>query len=160
MARNPLALHSLPRIALAYLVAPPACLAVMFAAGSVIAGPAGLGVRIDEDNVRIGMQIAVLFFLAELVVVTPLLLAYQRWRWGWLNTWTAVLVAFAICFLVPFGLSLWIDWSGYPDAVPALLRVIAGEAVSSLPFGLFGVAGVLVFRLLAVRREEVVLTPA
>ena len=86
----------------------------------------------------------VICLIVELVIVTPLLVGFHRYRWRWLNGWTAALIGFALAF------------------VPALLLVVLAPTQGPRPgwietivacaaVGVVGLAAAGVFRLLAVR---------
>jgi hypothetical protein len=83
--------------------------------------------------------------IVELVIVTPLLVGFSRYRWRWLNGWTAALIGFALAFvptlllltLAPTGLTVHVGW---------IATIVTGAAV-----GVVGVVAAGVFRLLAVR---------
>ena len=87
--------------------------------------------------------------VGELVLVTPLLLAFQKYRWSWLNGWTASLFGFAVCTIIGM------IWQSIPgNLLPAgpLPRSVTGFLFVPVALGLFGAVGALVFRLLAVQR--------
>jgi hypothetical protein len=86
--------------------------------------------------------------VVELVVVTPLLVGFHRYRWGWLNGWTGALIGFASAFLPAL---LLVVLAPTPGAHRAgwIETVIACAAV-----GVVGLTAAGVFRLLAVQRAE------
>lgn len=72
---------------------------------------------------------------AEVIVVTPILLAFRRYRWRWINGWSALLIGFltgAAVFLLGLYLSRsTATWSG--SVYRAVLFGFAG-LVGTLPF--------------------------
>ena len=82
--------------------------------------------------------------IVELVFVTPLLVGFHRWRWRWLNGWTAALIGFALAFTPALLLVAFAPMRGpRPGWIET---VIACAAV-----GVVGLVAAGVFRLLAVR---------
>jgi hypothetical protein len=81
----------------------------------------------------------------ELVAVTPLLIGFSRYRWRWINGWTAVVIGFLA------GAAI-----GSPPLYWAFTMLgaqfSAGTAfVFPLMLGMVGAVAALVFRLIAVR---------
>jgi hypothetical protein len=89
----------------------------------------------------------------ELIVVTPILIGFRRWRWRWLNGWTGVGLGFLTIAVPMFVLTILSPTTG------TLLANNGDRAAQAwgYAFGgsvIFGVAGALsawVFRLIAVR---------
>jgi len=82
--------------------------------------------------------------IVELVFVTPLLVGFHRYRWRWLNGWTAAVIGFALAFTPAF---LLVVLAPTPGPRPGWIEtVIACAAV-----GVVGLVAAGVFRLLAVR---------
>lgn len=85
----------------------------------------------------------------EVVFVTPILLAYRRYKWRWLNTWSASLIGFVL------GSGIWLVL-GLADANDfdglKLIRVLheAGD------MGVVGAVSAVAFRTIAVRTCPVV----
>ncbi|HEY1426133.1 MAG TPA: hypothetical protein VGF50_05620 [Caulobacteraceae bacterium] len=86
--------------------------------------------------------------LVELAVITPLLIAFHRYRWRWLNGWTGALIGFALAF-IPTWLLLAFAPQGQHGAWSWLARIIASAVV-----GVVGLVAAGVFRLLAVERAD------
>jgi hypothetical protein len=99
----------------------------------------------------------------ELVVVTPLLRGFDRYRWPWFNGWTGAALGFAL------GASIWFLLMGcllgglapaeVEGGIEALRMETAGEvtARSIHATAIFGTAGLIsaaVFRGIAVRRAR------
>ena len=86
--------------------------------------------------------------IVELVIITPLLVGFHRYRWGWLNGWTGALIGFALAFAPTL---LLVVLAPAPAAHRAgwLATIVACAAV-----GLVGLTAAGVFRLLAVRHAE------
>ena len=93
--------------------------------------------------------------IAEFLFATPLLVGFSRYRWWWLNGWTACSIGFLIAFLPVFGF----------DASPASGEVVDGVVVGgggwisllrgAAPWGLAGFVMALTFRLIAVRIKPI-----
>ncbi len=86
--------------------------------------------------------------VVELVIVTPLLVGFHRYRWGWLNGWTGALIGFVLAFgptllLVVLAPTASAHRAGWMATIAACAAV-----------GLVGLIAAGVFRLLAVRRAE------
>jgi hypothetical protein len=81
--------------------------------------------------------------IVELVFVTPLLIGFHRYRWRWLNGWSAALIGFALAF-VP---ALLLVVLAPTQARPGWIETIVACAV----VGVVGLVAAGVFRLLAVR---------
>jgi hypothetical protein len=74
----------------------------------------------------------------ELVLVTPLLIAFSRYRWSWLNGWSAAIVGFLIGAL-----------SGGLNSTQSYgWAHVLGEAATG---GMVGVIAAIIFRAVAVR---------
>jgi hypothetical protein len=86
--------------------------------------------------------------VVELVVITPLLLGFHRYRWSWLNGWTGASIGFALAFL-PTLLLVVLAPTAAAHRAGWLATIVACAAV-----GVVGLVAAGVFRLLAVRRAE------
>jgi hypothetical protein len=84
----------------------------------------------------------------ELVVITPLLIGFHRFRWRWLNGWTGALIGFALAFAATLLVVEFAPRRGYA-AGGWIGAMLACSAV-----GLVGAVAAGVFRLLAVRRTD------
>jgi len=107
----------------------------------------------------------------ELVVVTPLLLGYRRYRWKWLNGWSAVAIAITLGALCSLGWAFvdaarpvpgYSDWgqNGVAHFINGV-RTAAGWQVwrdglapDAIGCGMVGGIAALVFRFVAVRIEQ------
>jgi hypothetical protein len=107
----------------------------------------------------------------ELVVVTPLLLAYRRYRWTWLNGWSGAALAFMVGAICSLGWAVFDanrSYAGYsewgPNDVALFLNGVRTEAgwgvwraqlvPSAVAAGMVGAIAALVFRLVAIRTER------
>ena len=98
--------------------------------------------------------------IAEIIFVTPLLVGFSRYRWRWLNGWTACGIGFLVAFLPVFAF----------DASPAGGEVVDGVVVGgggwislllgAAPGGSQASRTALMFRLIAVRTETLSQTRA
>ncbi|QQQ18677.1 hypothetical protein JIP62_00530 [Brevundimonas vitis] len=82
----------------------------------------------------------------EIFVITPLLIAHQRYRWGWLNGWTGTALGFFLG-AAPWPLML----LAFSDL--DVLTVVAALDMA-WKTGLVGATAAVVFRLLAVAPVE------
>jgi hypothetical protein len=82
-------------------------------------------------------------FLMELLVATPILFAFRRYKWGWLNSWTAGAGGF-LAGLIGAGLT---TRYAFGDSTASSLLMF------SVWGGLLGLATALVFRLIAMRTD-------
>ncbi len=159
MPKSRLQLRPLSVIAVAYLVAPlvsvSALWLVWYGPWTVPTGMSGYG------------WAALLFggipvcLIAELIFATPLLLGFSRFRWWWLNGWTACGLGFLIAFLPVVA---------FDAAAPAnpgdlggvVLAVNGGRTAAGwisllwldAPWGLAGFTTALTFRLIAVKTRS------
>jgi hypothetical protein len=87
-------------------------------------------------------------FIAEFVVVTPLLVGFQRYRWRWLNGWSACAIGFFM------GQLPWLIFVGGGILRGNPARTTWFEAIlQSFAVGIVGFVAALSFRLIAVRAE-------
>jgi hypothetical protein len=143
-----LGLRPLPCIAAGYALGPLAGLTVMWLSwlAQSVSDPQflwGLAFRIWLLMIIVGGPVCL---AVELAVVTPLLLGFRRYRWRWLNGWSALGAGFAVGTVFPLiaaslAHAARSEWGLY-DAVQA-----------SAGFGAVGTASALVFRLIAVGNE-------
>jgi hypothetical protein len=78
--------------------------------------------------------------IAELILVTPFVWAFKTYRWGWLNGWSACLIASAV------GASLGFMF-GSIQTVPNVYPRLAEKLGVSLVVGFTALAVALTFRL-------------
>lgn len=150
MARRRLVLRSGGAVASAYILAP--------IAGIVSFWLVGIVYDIWNDQVHpirelLGLPWLFLVggficLIVEILVVTPLLLAFDHYRWTWLNGWTAAAIGFLVGGALPFALEARSVLNGDPFAT-WLQAILTGGA-----FGLVGLVFAVVFRLVAVKTEE------
>jgi hypothetical protein len=79
--------------------------------------------------------------IAELLFVIPFLFGFHRYRWKWLNGWTAALLGFLVGASIPFLHH--VSVVDRPDQV-----------LVSVCCGLVGVTIAMVFRLMAIAAED------
>jgi hypothetical protein len=145
MSKSSLQLRTWPAVAFAYVAAPLAALTIVSIGLSLqlfltnrhvgsISGIAGLWLGVVET----GLPPCV---LVELVVVTPTLIAFRRYRWTWLNGRLACATGFltgAISGIAILGLFGWND-----KLINSAWLMFGASSV--------GLIIALIFRLLAVR---------
>jgi hypothetical protein len=153
--RSRLVLRRPADIAWAFVLGPTAGLTVLFLLMliSFMIGGAPLAVRLARTSLAFFFVYLLIFggivcLVVELVFITPLLMGFHRYRWGWLNGWTGALIGFAFGFL-PALLVLTLAPQTASGPRIWLARIIAAAAV-----GAVGAIAAGVFRLLAVRRAE------
>jgi len=150
--RSQLRLRRPAEIAWAYVLGPAAGLTVLWVlmlADSIVDPAHGLAhiARLSLAFFYIYLLIfgGLVCLAVELVVVTPLLLAFNRYRWRWLNGWTGAMIGFALAFLPAL---LLVVFAPSPAARrPGGLAI----ALASAAVGVVGLVAAGVFRLLAVR---------
>jgi hypothetical protein len=149
--RSPLRLRRPADIAWAYVLGPTAGLTVLWVlllADSILDPAHGLAhvARMSLAFFFIYLLIigGLVCLVVELVVVTPLLVGFHRYRWRWLNGWSAALIGFALAFTP--ALLLVVLAPGHGPRPGWIETIIACAAV-----GVVGLVAAGVFRLLAVR---------
>jgi hypothetical protein len=152
--RSRLRLRRPADIALAFVLAPTAGLTVLWVlmlAGGVLFFPAGFAhiARLSLAFFYIYLLIfgGLVCLVVELVVVTPLLVGFHRYRWRWLNGWTGALIGFVLAFLPTLLVVALAPSRGGHGARPGWIATTFACAV----VGLVGVSAAGVFRLLGVR---------
>jgi hypothetical protein len=172
--RNPLKLRPPPFVALGYVLGPAAGLTVLWLLmlldvivepGRGYSGMALLSFAFFYVYlIIIGVAVCVVF---ELVFITPLLVAFQRHRWRWLNGWTGALIGFALAFAASLLVIVLLlpapdqtDWgmrtliAGHRTAAGWWLALAASAVV-----GVVGLVAAGVFRVIAVQRDPEAATP-
>jgi hypothetical protein len=163
MPKSDLELRSFPFVALAYVVAPLIGLSaywLVWAVPSYIGPPVRV---VDALSVLSSMLIfgGFICLIVELAIITPLLLAFRRYRWRWLNGWSGALIGFVMGFSFSLGTaSLPQPPGSFESGQYGVVYVSNGvltaagwrEAfLSSLWTGGVGLVGAVAFRLIAVR---------
>ena len=141
MTTSRLELRSIPMIGLAFVVGPVVGLSYLWVVQIVLPGSAAA----DSSRALAAwiLYIAMggaLCLVVEAVIVTPILLGFHRYRWGWLNGWTAAAIGFAL------GFAVWLvalAASHQPDSIWD----------GAFEAGVVGLIAAIVFRLIAVRRS-------
>jgi hypothetical protein len=143
MTQSRLELRSIPVIALAFVSGPVVGLSYLWVVQVVLPGSAAA-----DPSRALAAWIAyigvggALCLVIEAVVITPILLGFQRYRWGWLNGWTAAAIGFAV------GAIFWT--LALVLTTPAGPMKLLTEAFNP---GMVGLIAAIVFRLIAVRRS-------
>ncbi|HEY3888416.1 MAG TPA: hypothetical protein VGL73_07575 [Caulobacteraceae bacterium] len=144
MTKSRLELRSVPMIGLAFVVGPLVGLTCFWAIEVVVPG-----VVLSDPSRALAYWIAyvglggAICLAVEIVVVVPILLGFQRYRWGWLNGWTAALIGAAV------GAIFWTV--ALILTTPAPPMKLLTEAFDP---GMVGLIAAVVFRLIAVRRSS------
>jgi hypothetical protein len=142
MTKSRLELRSIPMIALAFVVGPVIGLTCFWAIEVVVPG-----VVLSDPSRALAYWIAyvglggAICLAVEAVVIVPILIGFQRYRWGWLNGWTAALIGAAV------GAIFWTV--ALILTTPAPPMKLLTEAFDP---GMVGLIAAIVFRLIAVRR--------
>jgi hypothetical protein len=160
-----LELRSFPFVLLAYLAAPLVALSVY---SVTLIAPAILAPNFSATQ-ALGIWLLVVLYgsafalVVEVVIVTPLLLAWRHFRWAWLNGWSGGLIGF-LTAAVPF-----LMFEGRPpspgegssaggiDFVVDGHRTLAGwqhVVTDAFSIGCVGIAAAIVFRFVAVRSAK------
>jgi hypothetical protein len=156
MAESALELRGQPFLALAYVASPLVANVIVWPTALIFEPPDPEGpLPISETITYLFMFIFVGCFLCALVevlILTPLLLGFRRYRWRWLNGWTGALIGFALGALPAFLLIAgWSESVGDYDHG----RLTGGgwlhAASLGLLFGAIGALSAIAFRLIAVR---------
>jgi hypothetical protein len=147
--RRELELRPWPYIVVGYVLAPFAGLTVIFLSWLARVPWIGWG---EEPGMWLVVIAAgeVAGIVIELVLVTPLLIGFNRYRWRWLSGQAGVLFGAAVGIALALLLeppAVWIDDNGGNRPI-AILHYLA---VVVLPFGAAWATWALVFRLTAMR---------
>jgi hypothetical protein len=144
MTKSRLELRSVPMIGLAFVVGAVIGLSYLWVVQVILPGSAAA-----DPSRALAAWIAYiglgggLCLVVEAVVITPILIGFQRYRWGWLNGWTAAAIGFAI------GFAFW--FLALALATPASWAKLVAESLNP---GVVGLIAAVVFRLIAVRRSS------
>jgi hypothetical protein len=163
-----LELRPLPRVVAGYVLGPVVGLSALWFVAILPSSPFPSALMIWALMIALGGLVC---FVVELAVVTPLLLGYRRYRWKWLNGWSAVVIAFALGALFSLGWEVFdathhcpgcSDWG--PNSVAYELNGVTtaagwrvwrdGLAPGAVGFGMVGGISALVFRLIAIRASD------
>jgi hypothetical protein len=144
MTKSRLELRSIPIIGLAFVVGPVVGMSYLWVIEVVLPG-----VLAADPSRALAAWIAyvgeggAICLIIEAVVITPILLGFQRYRWRWLNGWTAAAIGFAV------GAIFW--------TLALVLTTPAGPMkllTEALDPGMVGLIAAIAFRLIAVRRSS------
>lgn len=168
MGKNALELRPWWVIGLAYVVAPVVALTALWL---VIVMPAVLSPSAEDFDASSAMGLWVELLVrgggvclaVEAVIITPILIGFRRYRWRWLNSWSALAVGFALGALPFLVAGLW-----PPD--PSRRYVVNGETIipstqrtwadlsavlgAAAMMGALGLIAAATFCLIAVRRTR------
>ncbi|HEY5009040.1 MAG TPA: hypothetical protein VII42_13620 [Caulobacteraceae bacterium] len=142
MTKSRLELRSIPMIGLGFVIGPMVGLTCFWALEVVVPG-----VVLSDPSRALAYWIAyvglggAVCLAVEAVVIVPILLGFQRYRWGWLNGWTAAVIGAAV------GAIFWTV--ALVLTTPAPPMKLLTEAIDP---GMVGLIAAVVFRLIAVRR--------
>lgn len=166
MSRSALELRPWWVIGLAYIVAPVVALTALwlFVAMSAVLSPPA-----EDFDASSAMELWALLLVmgggvclaVEAVVITPILVGFSRFRWRWLNGWSALAIGFSLGALPLLVAGLW-----PPD--PSRRYVVSGEMIvpstertwadlsgvlgGAAMMGGVGLVAAAIFCLMAVRR--------
>ncbi len=132
-------------VLLAYAVAPAASITLLWLGLSIYEGVVSRYTLSDDFAAfpQILTFGSIAGLLVELFLVTPFLLAFRRYRWGWLNTWWLTGYGLAIgetgYLLLRVGDPRWFGWGA----------VLQGILVCSF----FGAGAAFIFQFIAFRRR-------
>ncbi|HEX3919811.1 MAG TPA: hypothetical protein VHW60_20925 [Caulobacteraceae bacterium] len=160
MLKSQLELRSPPWIVLAYLVSPFCGLNAWLALGFAFDPPSPGSIAEGWLIVMVVGGLASL--LVEVVVVTPILMGFHAFRWRWLNGWSAAAIGFALAVAAWFACGhlfppeetdappdVWLLTPGL--TLPGWMHTAAMQATEAIWYGVVGLVGATVFRLVAVR---------
>lgn len=145
MSRNAPEFRPASFVLLAYVAAPAASMGLIWLVFSIWEGIAG-GYTILDDLSALPLLIIVggmAGMIAELLFVTPLLLAMRRYRWNWINIWWFAAYGLA----VGEGCNLFLD-NLLPGHGSGWQSALQGICV----FGFVGLTAGIVFYRIAFRR--------
>jgi hypothetical protein len=158
MSKSRLELRAPPWIILAYFVAPFCGPNAWLGVGLAFDHTAGVNV---EDWLVVMAVGGAACLLAELFVVTPILVGFHVYRWPWLNGWTAAAIGFLLAAgaWVFVGYLLPTDDPGPPPdgwqvlglTLPGWTQALVTRAATTAWSGLIGLVGAVTFRLIAVK---------
>jgi hypothetical protein len=85
--------------------------------------------------------------ILELLIVTPVLILFERYHWRWLNGWSAAAIGFAVGAIFWLFIVFCEVWSGGP-----VLSTLLETTLEASFLGLAGLVGGLTFRFIAVEK--------
>jgi type IV secretory pathway VirB2 component (pilin) len=145
MTTSRLKLRSISVIVLALLLGPIVGLSYLWLVQIVLPGSAAADPSRAAAAWLLYIALGGAMCLAvEAIVVAPILIGFQRYRWKWLNSVAAAAIGFGLGFASWFVASV---ISGQDEA--GWLKL----AAKSLNPGVVGLIAAIVFRLIAVRRS-------
>jgi len=164
---QPLELRPLPQVVAGFVLGPVAGLTTLWLLWIAPDSPWPSALTIWGFMIILG---GLACLAVELAVVTPLLLGYRRYRWKWLNGWSAVAIAFALGAFCSLGAEVFeathncpgcSEWGPNGEAYVIIGVTTAagwrnwrdGLAPGALGAGMVGGIAALVFRLVALRTE-------
>ncbi len=142
MTTSRLELRSIPMIGLGFVIGPVVGLTCFWAIEVVLPG-----VAVADPTRALAYWIAYVglggatCLAVETVVIVPILIGFQRYRWSWLNGWTAAAIGCAV------GAIFWTVALILTTPAPPM-RLLT-EAFDP---GMVGLIAAIIFRLIAVRR--------
>jgi hypothetical protein len=167
MSKGALELRSWWAVALGYVVAPLVALTALWlylVVPGILSSESG-GFKAAEALMIWGLII--LFggwacLTAEMLIVTPILIGFKRYRWRWMNGWSAVAIGFALGAFPWFAFSAWpLSGVGQSYIVGGVQLISNGERTlagwaqlfrDAAMMGGVGLIAAVVFLVIAVRR--------
>jgi hypothetical protein len=159
MSQTRFTLKSWPYIILAYFLGPFAGLNTWWLLRT---GHNAFVSELDLKNTAMSWNLVIVFggvicLAVELVIITPLLVGFQRHRWRWLNTWSSAAIGFLLGAVPWTALEIIAGWDERMrigkagEHTQAAQKAFEQSIIEPLMFGLIGLIAALVFRLIAVR---------
>jgi hypothetical protein len=173
MNSSRLELRPWPLIVLAYFLGPLAGLTTLWATAILIGAVLQQGFPVKGLAQSLAATwLAVMIFggfvclVVELIVATPILIAFNRYRWSWFNGWSAAAMGFLTGSLPTLALVVWLELdqlksnyapggrlyhSLWPIDSPWGRIDLAPPVVVAIVFGAVGLIIAVVFRFVAAR---------
>jgi hypothetical protein len=171
MSNSRLELRPWPLIILAYFLGPFVGLNALWATAIVISAVAEKGFAASGAwRGLAGSWLGVMFLgglvclVVELIVATPILIAFNRYRWSWLNSGSVAAIGFLTGASPVLALGFWVEWDslkfrqkGQPDhplwpiAGPWGRIDLAPPVLAAIALGAVGLIIAIVFRFVAAR---------